>query len=488
MMTLLEACMLYSKYTLEHPNCVINDALNTWDETARYHLNQPFVGDIMVNNIIYQLNICFEHYGQQKDREVDYMMGLLTPNQHTINQHFWTLYYESPTKATQFLYNLGKRNQYIKTEKIKRNQQFYSHSLIITINLSKEEKDNKQIAQMAKKVVYTYPKCVLCYENVGYKGEGQQPPRSTLRVAELTLDGEPWFMQYSPYPYFEEHAIFIDKTHRPMKVDGQTITQLIEIVDLFPDYFVGSNAAMPIIGGSILSHAHFQGGKRPDFPLMSAQIESTLRQPLFPSVSISTLVWPTFVLRLSSEDATALKQCIIHYMNVWTQFEAKDIGLVSTTNGEQHHGVAPIIHKHQGTYIAHLIFRSNITDEQHPEGLFHAHPEFHHIKKEGIGLIEAMGMFILPGRLMPVLNEYTQLTNLNDFYALANRYDIHRVWLIQNLIPKTFHTDDLHKQFVDALGEVCYHILENISVFKNDDLGKKYKAQFLFGHSGDNHV
>ena len=479
MNTLLEALYTYGRLVLNNDEIQTKEPLNALNESELNALNKPFTGVINVQDLYLALKAVFSQMSVDVEREIDYIFGLLTPPQSKVNEVFWSLYRTNPTLATQYLYELGKMNHYIQIEKVKLNRQYNQDGLIITINLSKEEKDNKQIAVMAKQPPITFPKCVLCFENVGYKGAGQQPPRSTLRVAELTLDHESWFMQYSPYPYFEEHAIFIDKIHRPMKVDIQTIQQLIDIVDWFPEYFVGSNAAMPIIGGSILSHAHFQGGKKQAFPLMLAKAKETFTCSMYAEVSISTLEWPSFVLRLESKDAKALKQCIVHYMEQWSVFEAKEVGLIPFTDGVSHHGVAPILHKQNGHYVAHLIFRSNRTNDTYPEGVFHAHPEHHHIKKEGIGLIEAMGMFILPGRLATVLDQYTHLTSLPAFHQLAEQYPVHKDWLLKYLVPMRFEPNHLKERFIHALSFVCKDILNNISVFKQDSIGMEFQNEFL---------
>lgn len=481
MKSLFSALSRYGETILNADKEIIEINLLKLDKSILNVLDKPFTGELNVTDLTKTLNQILKDFDIDIEREIDYIFGLITPSQKQINTHFWSLYKTNPNQATNYLYTLGKHNHYIQVEKVKLNQQYLNQDLIVTINLSKEEKDNKKILELSKKTTTTFPKCALCFENVGYKGIGEQPPRSTLRVAEMTLDHDPWFMQYSPYPYFEEHAIFIDKTHRPMKVDEKAIQQLIEIVDLFPSYFVGSNAAMPIIGGSILSHAHFQGGKLLAFPLMLVKAQETFNHVNYPSVQVSTLDWPSFVLRLESTDSKSLKSCILNFMEKWSTFEAKEISLDPYYNQEPHHGVAPIIHKEGNTYVVHLIFRSNITNEAYPDGVFHAHPEYHHIKKEGIGLIEAMGMFILPGRLVKVLNKYSELTTLDEFYSLVEQYPIHKNWLLQNLLPIKFEPKHLKERFIEELAKVCHHILEDISVFKKDALGQHYQNKFLEG-------
>lgn len=477
-MTWLDVCIHYAKNVLNTHSARIDHVhqqLSIYPEL----LMRCDLCDLTIEQLYENLKSLYHMDTNEKERHIDWILGQLTDEQSVVNHIFWHKYNIDAEEATRYLYRLGQLNHYIQTEKIARNLQFSTPQTIVTINLSKEEKDNKKIAEEAKKIVTDFPKCSLCYENVGYRGTGQQPPRSTLRVAEMKLDNEEWFMQFSPYPYFEEHAIFIDKIHRPMKVDRQTLIQLCDIVDTFPHYFVGSNAAKPIIGGSILSHAHFQGGKIQPFPLMKAAVDKTYYSSIYKNVSIYTLQWPSFVLRLESKHREELINCSMAWMNAWECYDAPEIHLYSHTNHQSHHGTAPILFKKQDIYVMHLIFRSNFTTPQYPDGLYHAYPEHHHIKKEGIGLIEAMGMFILPGRLASVLHDYRSMTSLEDFNQLIEKYPIHRNWMLQYLQPLHIEHHDLETQFINALDDVCVNILSNISVFKKDHIGQWYQDQFM---------
>ncbi len=424
----------------------------------------------------------------QFERTVDHIFALLTPSQPNVNQTFWSLYDKSPQTATSFLYTLGHLNHYIQSDKIRLNRHYHSHDLIVTINLSKEEKDHRRVLADMKQSASVYPMCPLCYENVGYPGIGEQPPRETLRVAHMTLDGDPWFMQFSPYPYFEEHAIFIDRIHRPMNVDVKALRQLVDIVDLFPHYFVGCNAAMPITGGSILSHAHFQGGKNVGFPLLKAPFEQAFSMPDYPDVIAETVDWPTFVVRLTSVDRDQLVNASMTILKTWKSFESKDINLIPETDGVPHHGMAAIIHKPDDRYVMHLVLRSNLTNHDYPEGVFHAHPKHHHIKKEGVGLIEALGMFILPGRLASVMDTFVKMGNHQDFIVLKEEHPIHEDWFNRFKTITTYDPTTLHQLFLTELEHVCQDILHHISVFKNDTSGVRAKQQFLSLISGGQHV
>lgn len=416
----------------------------------------------------------------EQDRMIDQVFMWLTEPQHQVNHRFWMLHQESPEKATRFLFGLGQANYYIQSEKIAKNRRYDVGDLIVTINLSKEEKDNKDIAKALKAKPVTFPKCVLCYENVGYLGKSNQPPRGTLRVAEMKLGGQDWFMQYSPYPYFHEHAIFIDKIHRPMTVNRTTLVQLFDIVELFPDYFVGSNAALPIVGGSILSHAHFQGGHNIMFPMMKAKPIRTWECTRWPNVNVETIEWPATVLRLTSADKEPLIDFAHRALRYFETYQNPALGIVPKTGDTPHHAMAPILYKKDHEWILHLVFRSNLTNAIYPDGIFHAHPEYHHIKKEGIGLIEAMGMFILPGRLAPVMDEFMEAQSYEDLLILAEKAPIHQSWLLSTFESFDFLQDEKEKKqaFLDALRNVCWAILDNIALFKKNTKEHEHETQF----------
>jgi UDPglucose--hexose-1-phosphate uridylyltransferase len=437
---------------------------------------------LTIHDVIGELNQQFSHLeGIERERAIDLIFSLLSPSQVQVNETFWRNYKKSPREATKYLFELGKDNYYIQTDKIKKNRMYELPNLIVTINLSKEEKDNKQIALARLQPQQSFPKCMLCYENVGYLGKGNQAPRGTLRVAEMELCGQSWFMQYSPYPYFDEHAIFIDKIHRPMSIDKQSISQLFEIVNMFPHYFVGSNAAMPIIGGSILSHAHFQGGKWMAFPMMNAKIAETVQSNKYPDLMIGIIDWKSFVIRVTGTDQNHMIQLTEDVMKHWESYTDASVGIYHETHGEPHHGITPILYHDGKKYVLHIVLRSNLTSEEHPGGIFHAHQEYHHIKKEGIGLIEAMGMFILPGRLAEVMDYFIQIQEVDDLILMMEKFPIHREWISSTFSHLTFpqSKEYLKTMFIHELSKVCQSILENISMFKADRKGIDARNRYI---------
>lgn len=428
------------------------------------------------------LNHVFDSYeGIEKDRKIDEFFSIFTEPQTDVNLRFWKHYQDNPKNATEYLFQLGKNNRYIQTDKISKNRSYFTEDIIVTINLSKEEKDNKAILKALLEKPQTFPPCVLCYENVGYLGTQNQAPRGTLRVAEMKLQNQDWFLQYSPYPYFDEHAIFIDKTHRPMAVDRLTIAQLFDIIELFPHYFIGSNAALPIVGGSILSHAHFQGGKNIMFPMMKAIPTKKLISSKYPNLTIETIKWPATVLRITGKNREEMIDFVDHSLKFWESYEQKEINIIPKSNGLKHHAIAPILYKNGENWIVHIVFRSNITDQEFPDGRFHAHPKYHHIKKEGIGLIEAMGMFILPGRLAPVMDYFINIKNQNDLIELSRKYEVHASWMLEAFSHLTYleSKEELREIFIQSLRKICLNILDNIAVFKDNPIENVYKDQFF---------
>jgi UDPglucose--hexose-1-phosphate uridylyltransferase len=421
----------------------------------------------------------------ERARFADNILASLSPSQDSVDRILWTRHARSPEDATGFLFELGQANHYIQSEKIALNRHYHMDDVIVTINLSKEEKDLKRVLGDMKPSTVTFPKCPLCHENIGYPGTGNHPPRGTLRVAHMTLSGDPWFMQFSPYPYFDEHAIFIDRIHRPMTVDLKSIRQLTEIIRLFPHYFVGTNAGMPITGGSILSHAHFQGGKDPGFPLFKARDMSTFDLPGFEDVKASTVDWSAFVIRLVSRDDDTIARASMRILDTFRTFDAPDAGLESFTGDTPHHGMAAIASRQDDMTVMHIVLRSNRTDNDHPHGLFHVRASHHHIKKEGVGLIEALGMFILPGRLAPVLDRFASMRSEEDFLSLKQNHPIHASWLDTLERSRTFDKSELNATFIKGLADVCRDILHDISVFRDTKEGREAKVRFMSVLQGD---
>ncbi|MFR0600623.1 UDP-glucose--hexose-1-phosphate uridylyltransferase [Lactobacillus equicursoris] len=418
----------------------------------------------------------------QTSREIlaDQLADLMTPAPSKVNDLFWNKYHDSAKTATDWFYQLCIDNNYVKKDAIAKNVVFsgdssYGHPLEITINLSKPEKDPKAIAAAAKKRDDSYPKCDLCLENEGYLGTYGKNARSNLRIIRMNVGGEKWGMQYSPYAYFNEHCIFLDEIHEPMVINQQTLTNLLQIIKTFPHYMVGSNADLPIVGGSLLSHEHYQGGGH-RFPMMNAVIKKELTFAQYPDVTGGIVDWPMSDLRLISKNPTSLIALGTEVINKWQKYSDESLHIVAEKDGVLHHTVTPIAHKDGDQYVLELVLRDNNTSEEYPLGLFHPHADKWHIKKENIGLIEVMGRAILPGRLKAEMAEVKKFL-LDQPNEMA---EIHRDWA-EGL--KQAHSglnegnvDDLLQQ---ALLDVFDQVLADAGVFKNDEAGDAGWDRFL---------
>lgn len=415
----------------------------------------------------------------QSDKDIlaDQLMDLVTPLPSELNHTFWDKYEEDPEKATNYFYELSKKNDYIKTRAIAKNIEFAGKTdfgdLEITINLSKPEKDPKAIAAARNQPQNGYPLCQLCMENEGYKGRLGYPARSNHRIVRMTIGGNTWGFQYSPYAYFGEHSIFLDKVHRPMVIDRQTFTNLLDIVQQFPHYFVGSNADLPIVGGSMLSHEHYQGGRH-DFPMMKAPIEKSIDLGV-EGVEAGIVKWPMSTIRLTGQNPSQLIEAATQIHNFWKDYSDESVDVRAYTDGQRHHTTTPIAYKRGDKYVLDIVLRDNQTSEQYPDGIFHPHQDVQHIKKENIGLIEVMGRAILPARLKDELHEVKNYL-LNRHNQIA---EIHQPWA-DALKEQYEFTDDNVKQIVDQeVGKVFGRVLEDAGVFKWDDQGKQAFDRFI---------
>ena len=344
------------------------------------------------------------------------IMGCLIPRPSTVSARFNDLRSQSSEAATDYFYRLSIDSNYIRTAEIARNRQFTTETefgpIEITINLTKPEKDPKQIALKKLLPPSSYPTCLLCPENVGYAGRLNFPARQTLRIVPLQLAGEDWYLQYSPYVYYNEHCIVLGERHEPMVINRWTFAALLDFTSQFPHYFCGSNADLPIVGGSILNHNHFQGG-RATFPMDRAEGLEAFTHPDYPEVSIRHLHWPLTSLRLQSASREALVALADHLLHTWRGYSDAAVEVLATSlvDGQltPHNTITPIARQVEpGLFQLDLVLRDNRTTEDLPLGIFHPHPEIHHIKKENIGLIEVMGLAILPGRLLTELGELTE--------------------------------------------------------------------------------
>ena len=462
-----------------------------------------------------------------RDRISMRIMGILMPKPSDIFRTFRALYEKnSPKAATDYFYRLSCDAGYVRREAIARNIQWTTPTkwkdLEITINLSKPEKDPREIAAAgaaaaakttgnagvsgAAKTAGTaqcsgekYPACQLCIENEGYSGRdassafGAHPARQNLRIIPIELGGERWGLQYSPYAYFTEHCIAMSAHHRLMHIDRSALECLFDFVDFLPHYFVGSNADLPIVGGSILSHDHFQGGAH-EFPLMKADVSETFGFHKYPDVKGEILTWPLSVVRLTSSNKKALLDASDHTIATWRAYSDASVGIIAhSANGTPHNTVTPVVRRVDLHYEAYLILRCNITSDEHPLGVFHPHAEYHHIKKENIGLIEAMGLAILPPRLAKELNAVGKAllsaVETNDEEALnaallATPETIsHAPWALelfrrrkQDIAQSPGHIEEiLH----DEVGKVFGHVLEDAGVFKWDTAGREGQRRFI---------
>ena len=419
------------------------------------------------------------------DRIATRVMDLVMPRPSEVSATFAELYDEDGAEAaTDWFYRMCCDARYVRTAAIAKNIGWTSPTqwgdLEITINLSKPEKDPKAIAAAgaAPATGDVYPACQLCMENEGYRGRGAgeangaHPARQNLRIVPITLGGEHWGLQYSPYAYFNEHCIAMSAEHRLMHVDRENMGRLLDFVDLFPHYFVGSNADLPIVGGSILSHDHFQGGRHV-FPMMKAQVASTFSMDGFPSVECSVVRWPLSVLKLAACDRD------------WSD---EAVGVVAESNGERHNTITPVACREGENYVLYLALRCNVTTDEHPLGVFHPHAEWHHIKKENIGLIEVMGLAILPPRLVDELGAVEQhLVELSgEPAALAKALEEdalsapHAAWALELAEAHGPITADTVEDVVRAgVGEVFGHVLEDAGVYKWDDEGRAAQQRFI---------
>ncbi len=417
--------------------------------------------------------------GSQTAKEIlnDQLMDFITPLPSKVNQKFWNLYQASPETATNYFYQLSQQNDYIKTKAIAKNISYdvktnYGN-LEITINLSKPEKDPKAIAAAGRQVQTGYPKCQLCMENEGYLGRLGYPARSNHRIIRFTLGGQTWGFQYSPYAYFNEHAIFLNQIHQPMIINQHTFNNLLEIIRLFPQYFVGSNADLPIVGGSMLSHDHYQGGRHV-FPMMKAPIEREIEMPI-DGVKAGIVKWPLSTIRLTSKNPEELVKAATLIHENWMNYSDETVDVRAYTNETRHHTVTPIAYRQDNDYILDIVLRDNQTSAKYPDGIFHPHQDVQHIKKENIGLIEVMGRAILPARLKTELKEVERYL-LKQPNKMA---EYHKTWA-DELQTKYNFTDDNVSEIVDKeAGLVFKRVLEDAGVFKWNDQGQAAFDKFI---------
>ena len=411
------------------------------------------------------------------------LMNCMMPRPSQVVRRFYEQYAVDKQAATDAYYRLSIASNYIRADRIARDRKWTAATpygdLVITINLSKPEKDPRAIAAAKSAPQSGYPKCALCRENEGFLGSAHQAARGNHRLIPLELLGERWYLQYSPYVYYNEHCIVLSEEHRPMRVSRESFARLLELVTLLPHYFVGSNADLPIVGGSILTHDHFQGG-RYEFPMAKAPLRETLSFPGFPQVEAGIVRWPMSVIRLRSADKEVLTDLADRILGSWRQYSDPTVDILSHTGDTPHNTVTPIARRRGQDYELDLVLRNNRTTAAHPLGLFHPHAQYHHIKKENIGLIEVMGLAILPPRLLTETE--TLIEALSDPHRapeLLDREDMHkhRLWY-EELKAQGVTAANARQAVQDGVGAIFGKILGNAGVFKDDEAGRRAFRRF----------
>lgn len=409
------------------------------------------------------------------------LMGRLTPPPREVIAKFRALYAQNPVEATNWYYKFSQDTNYIRRDRIARDMQWKADTaygeLDITINLSKPEKDPKAIAAARDLPAASYPKCQLCPENAGYAGRVNHPARQNHRIIPITIDQTPWYMQYSPYVYYNEHCIVFNSVHTPMKIDRACFRKLLDFIGQFPHYFVGSNADLPIVGGSILAHDHFQGG-RYEFAMAKAPVETELHFTGFDDICAGIVRWPMSVIRLTAADPDRLVELADRILNAWRGYTDAEATIFAETDGVPHNTITPIARRRGSDYEIDLVLRNNLTTEEHPLGLYHPHAELHHIKKENIGLIEVMGLAVLPARLkneLAVLGE--KMVKGEDLRADPLTAS-HAEWAERIMQENEVTADNVTDILQREVGLVFAQVLEHAGVYKRTEEGKKAFLRF----------
>ena len=410
------------------------------------------------------------------------LMGRLTPRPAQVIERFQALCREDPKKATDWYYQFSQDTNYIRRDRIAKDMQWKAPTeygeLDITINLSKPEKDPKAIAAARNLPASNYPRCQLCAENEGYAGRVNHPARQNHRIVPITINGSPWFLQYSPYVYYNEHCICLNREHVPMKIDRACFAKLLDFVGQFPHYFVGSNADLPIVGGSILAHDHFQGG-RYTFAMEKAPVETPFAFPGFGDVRAGIVKWPMSVVRLTAADPARLIELADRILTSWRGYTDEKAVIYAETGGEPHNTITPIARRRGSDYELDLVLRNNLTTEEFPLGLYHPHPELHHIKKENIGLIEVMGLAVLPARLKAELAAVADALVSGADLRSSELTEKHADWA-EAFAPRYTITRENALEIVQReTGLVFAQVLEDAGVYKRTAEGKAAFLRFL---------
>ena len=444
-------------------------------------LDLPAVLDELMDDA-YQRGVMKENSIVYRDLFDTKIMGALTPRPAQVIEKFQTLRAEDPQKATNWYYQFSQDTNYIRRDRIAKDMQWKAPTeygeLDITINLSKPEKDPKAIAAARNLPASAYPRCQLCAENEGYAGRVNHPARQNHRIVPITINGSPWFLQYSPYVYYNEHCICLNSEHTPMKIDKACFGKLLDFVGQFPHYFVGSNADLPIVGGSILAHDHFQGG-RYTFAMAKAPVETPFTFPGYEDVQAGIVKWPMSVVRLTCADPQRLIDLADHILTAWRGYTDEKALILAETDGEPHNTITPIARRRGEDYELDLVLRNNLTTEEHPLGVYHPHAELHHIKKENTGLIEVMGLAVLPARLKTELAAVAEKLAKGEDLRADPLTASHADWA-EGFAGKYEITADNALDVVQKeTGLVFAQVLEHAGVYKRNAEGKEAFLRFL---------
>ena len=411
------------------------------------------------------------------------VMNIIMPRPSQVIKKFNEEYEKSSKNATDYYFKFSRATDYIRTYRVKKDLKWKTDTkygaLDITINLSKPEKDPKDIALAKQMKKVSYPKCVLCKETEGFKGNLSAASRDNHRIIPITLNNEKWYFQYSPYCYYNEHCIILNNEHIPMKIDKTTFIKLFDFVKMFPHYMLGSNAGLPVVGGSILTHEHYQGGRQV-FPMDNAKVRYKTKIKDFEDIEFEILNWPLSAIRIRGEKSGRLIELADFILKKWREYSDEEVNIIAFSDGEPHNTITPIARKKNDLYELDLVLRNNLTTEEYPLGIFHPHPELHHIKKENIGLIEVMGLAILPARLkeeMSILADY--IVNKKDV-SKNEKIEKHDAWS-KEIIQKysNINKENIDEIFRKEIGLVFEKVLEDAGVFKTDEKGFEAFKKFV---------
>lgn len=464
----------------------LDEAQGLWEEEEKTQAANASLEEILGGMLDYaaEKNILAANDITHRDLFDTKIMSVLLPRPSEVIRKFWKLYREeSPKAATDYYYRFSQDTDYIRRYRIVKDQKWVTPTqygdIDITINLSKPEKDPKAIAAAGKAKQSGYPKCLLCVENEGYAGRINHPARQNHRIIPIEINNSSWGFQYSPYVYYNEHCIVFNKEHTPMKIEHATFCKLFDFIKQFPHYILGSNADLPIVGGSILSHDHFQGGNY-EFPMAKAPVEKEFTVKGFEDVRAGIVKWPMSVIRLWGPDADRIIELSDHILDTWRKYTDEDAFIYACTDGEPHNTITPIARKKGDNYEIDLVLRNNITTEEHPMGVYHPHAHLHHIKKENIGLIEVMGLAVLPARLKEEMELLADTILTKKEIRKMEAIQKHADW-VEEFMPSysEINENNVHEILRMEIGKVFEKVLEDAGVYKRTPEGQVSFMKFI---------